>query len=420
MKKQHFGYRSKRELHIFLFCWMAYFSTYIGRLNFSAVIPELQAEGIWTGTQIASVSSAFFVCYGIGQFLSGVLGDRANTRLMVFLGLFVSALCNIFGFCFTTYPVFFCLWALNGFVQSLVWTPILKIGSMHFDIDTVNKFGVDMSTTVPLGTLCSYGVSLLTLLFLPYRYVFLTCGLLETLAAFSWLFGTKRLLLQTSVDTKEEKSEPQHFQRASAKATLHAMAVSGVLLMMIPIIIQGTLKDSVTQWVPAFFSGQFGSATTFSLALTMLLPIINVTGAYFANALNHKLHNELATAAIFFGVSFVFLAVLKTWGANSMLLSLVCMATVTNCMFAINVLLITLVPLHFTAFGRVSTIGGALNAIAYIGCGILNLAAGKLLEMENGWGNLFSLWILLAGIAVLCSALIYPLWKRFLKENRTY
>lgn len=41
------------------------------------------------------------------------------------------------------------------------------------------------------------------------------------------------------------------------------------------------------------FNSAFGSKTTFSLALTMTLPIVKVTGAYFAKALNKRLRNEL-------------------------------------------------------------------------------------------------------------------------------
>ena len=147
--------------------------------------------------------------------------------------------------------------------------------------------------------------------------------------------------------------------------------------MLIPIAIQGTLKDSVTQWVPTFFNSAFGSKTTFSLALTMALPIVNVTGAYFAKALNKRLRNEVMTSAVFFGISTLFLLVLRLFGSQSIALALVSMAGVTNCMFAINVMLITMVPLWFHKSGRVSTIGGFLNALAYIGCGGLNLLAGK-------------------------------------------
>lgn len=410
MTQNNFGYNTKKNLNTFILCWVAYFSTYIGRLNYSAVMPELEGGNIFSGSQIAAVSSAFFIFYGIGQLLSGIIGDKADTRQMVFFGLLISAVCNIGIFLNHNYIVLIILWAINGLVQSLVWSPILKIGSMNFNERVQNKFGIDMSTTVPIGTLLSYGISLLTVAFLPWHYVFLTCGLFELVVSFAWLIFTKGLFVSKDANNTNKENSAN---AADFKTTIKAMAISGALIMIIPIVIQGTLKDSVTQWVPTFFSSEFGSSTTFSLALTMILPIINVTGAYFANAVNQRVNNEMTTSLIFFAISAVFLFILKFAGSKNIWLSLVCMALVTNCMFAINVMLITLVPLRFAKIGRVSTIGGALNAVAYIGCGALNLVAGKLLETEGGWNNLFILWLVISGIACLFSAICIPMWKKY-------
>lgn len=415
MAQNHFGYKNKKDFYTFLLCWVGYFSTYVGRLNYSAVMPELQSGQVFSDSRIASISSAFFICYGVGQFISGIVGDRLDTRKMVFWGLLVSAVCNGFLYFAPAYPLFLLLWALNGFAQSLVWSPILKIASLNFDAPTRDKFGIDMSTTVPIGTLLSYALSLVTLVFLPWNYVFLTCGAFEGIVALIWLFGTKNLFRSKAEKAETAKQAP--VRAAGFRETAKLMASSGALLLMIPIVIQGTLKDSVTQWVPTFFASTFGSKTTFSLALTMLLPIVNVTGAYFAKYINRKLHNEINTSLVFFSIAAAFLLLLKFAGSKSIVLSLVSMAAVTNCMFAVNVMLITIVPLRFSKSGRVSTIGGLLNAVAYIGCGGLNLLAGKLLETALGWSALFWMWIGIAVLAVLISLVCIPMWKRFNKAQ---
>lgn len=413
MTQNYHGYKTKNAFFTFLICWVGYFSTYVCRLNFSAVIPELQAGNVFSETRIAAVSSVFFIFYGIGQFISGLVGEHLDTCKMVFYGLFVSAVCNIGIFFVHTYAVLLILWALNGAAQSMVWSPILKIASLNFDDASRTKFGIDMSTTVPIGTLLSYLISLVTLAFLPWHYVFLTCGLFELAVAVLWGITTKGRFQTKSPKTVSENAVPPMPARQITKIALQ----SGVLLLMIPIVIQGTLKDSVTQWVPSFFAGAFGSGTSFSLLLTMLLPIVNVTGAYLAKALNRKLKNEITTSMVFFGISMLFLALLRLCGTRSIVLSLISMAAVTNCMFAVNVMLITLVPLRFAKTGRVSTIGGLLNAVAYIGCGALNLLAGKLLELGSGWNALFVLWIALALAAVLVSAVCIPLWRKYCRGD---
>ena len=413
MTQNYHGYKTKNAFFTFLICWVGYFSTYVCRLNFSAVIPELQAGNVFSETRIAAVSSVFFIFYGIGQFISGLVGEHLDTRKMVFYGLLISAVCNIGIFFVQTYAVLLILWALNGAAQSMVWSPILKIASLNFDDASRTKFGIDMSTTVPIGTLLSYLISLITLAFLPWHYVFLTCGLFELAVAVLWGITTKGRFQTKSPKTVSENAVPPMPARQITKIALQ----SGVLLLMIPIVIQGTLKDSVTQWVPSFFAGTFGSGTSFSLLLTMLLPIVNVTGAYLAKALNRRLQNEITTSMVFFGISMLFLALLRLCGTKSIVLSLISMAAVTNCMFAVNVMLITLVPLRFAKTGRVSTIGGLLNAVAYIGCGALNLLAGKLLELGSGWNALFVLWIALALAAVLVSAICIPLWRKYCRGD---
>lgn len=413
MAQSCFGYKSKNHFFLFFFSWIAYFSTYVCRLNFSAAMPELQAGEIFSASQMAAVSSVFFIFYGIGQCVSGIIGEHADTRWMVFIGAFVSACSNLALFFTHNYISLCILWAINGIAQSMVWSPILKLASLNFAENERLKFGIDMSTTVPIGTVLSYFISLLTLAFLPWHYVFLTCGLFELCVALIWICGTRKGYITKSPKTETKDAAAP----VSAGETMRVLLRSGALLLLIPIIMQGTLKDSVTQWVPSFFSGTFGTSTAFSLALTMLLPIVNVTGAYFAKAVNKRLHNEVATSLVFFAGSLLFLGGLRLFGTRSMPLALLSMAAVTNCMFAVNVMLITLVPLRFSATGRVSTIGGLLNAAAYIGCGALNMAAGKILETTGGWNALFILWFILAVVAIAVSAVCIPLWRRFCRTD---
>lgn len=94
--KKTFGYDSIRSRNLCLLCWIAYASTYICRLNYSAVMPELSRLGILGESRLAAISSAFFICYGVGQIFSGILGDKISPRKMIFAGILFSAVSNIF------------------------------------------------------------------------------------------------------------------------------------------------------------------------------------------------------------------------------------------------------------------------------------------------------------------------------------
>lgn len=413
--RRNFGYSTAYNGKLFLMCWIAYFSTYICRLDFSAVMPDLINDGVFTQSQTASVSSAFFICYGVGQLFSGILCDRISSRLLIFIGVLFSGLSNIFIYLFSSsYSALIILWAFNGLAQALVWAPILKLAGDYYSSGEKVKFGVDISTTVPLGTLASYGVSLLTLLFAPWKYVFLICGIIVVAVSAYWIYGTRMTRNMPKFIEKKAEDENAHQSGAvSISKLFKIIVISSTVVLLIPIAIQGTLKDSVTQWIPTYLKIEYNMNTSLSLLLTMFLPVINVTGAYIAKAINKKLKNELSTSAVFFAVSAVFLVILMTIGTKSAVLSLICMAGITNSMFAINVMLITMIPLHFAKYGRTGTVGGLLNAVAYIGCGILNIGAGKILETDGSWSALFIVWLSLAVAAALITAVCIKPWTKF-------
>ena len=95
-------------------CWMAYSFSYIGRLNFSASMAEMTNSGVLLKSEAGAVTTGFFICYGLGQFLSGWLGDKVPPRYLVFTGLACSSLINFaisFG---PPVALMTVLWSANG------------------------------------------------------------------------------------------------------------------------------------------------------------------------------------------------------------------------------------------------------------------------------------------------------------------
>ena len=83
-----------REILTGVLCWIVYFSIYPGRLNFSAGMSEMLETGCWEKGQLGSVAAAFYLAYGIGQYPSGLLGDRISPKWMIGAGVCGSALIN--------------------------------------------------------------------------------------------------------------------------------------------------------------------------------------------------------------------------------------------------------------------------------------------------------------------------------------
>src|SRR5512136_565084 len=119
-REEIYSYWRKRMLFSI---WISYAMFYMGRVNMSIAIPGIMNEYGLTRTAVGVVLTALFGTYAFGQFVNGQLGDKIGGRIMITLGLILSAVFNLlFGFS-TILTVMAVIWALNGYVQSMGWSP---------------------------------------------------------------------------------------------------------------------------------------------------------------------------------------------------------------------------------------------------------------------------------------------------------
>ncbi len=112
--------------------WLTYGAFYFCRTNISAAVPGLKAPLVdgglaLSGDQVGWILASLKIAYGLGQLVNGQLSERISARVMLAVGMFVSAGLNVlFGFGAGFLFLLF-VWATNGFCQSLGWTPCVRV-----------------------------------------------------------------------------------------------------------------------------------------------------------------------------------------------------------------------------------------------------------------------------------------------------
>lgn len=106
--------------------FIGYAVFYFVRKNISLAIPGMISEFGYSKAEIGILSSTLYLTYGLGKFGMGILGDRANPRYFMAIGLALSALVNIwFGLSSSLYFLAL-LWGLNGVFQAMGWPPCAR------------------------------------------------------------------------------------------------------------------------------------------------------------------------------------------------------------------------------------------------------------------------------------------------------
>lgn len=400
-------------------CWMAYSFSYIGRLNFSASMADMTSSGVLLKSQAGAVTTGFFICYGCGQFLSGMLGDRINPRYLVFAGLVCSSLIN-FGIAVGP-PLWFMivLWSLNGFAQSLLWAPICKIVSDRVSSNRRQKACTALATTMAGGTLMAYILSAVLINAFGWKAAFISGSSATLLAAVTWIIVTTKIeheadkngiVEEIEVKHEEEGEEVPHEEIPTGLWQL--LCVSGLTILALVGGVQGVLKDCMSTWVPTFIEDMFNMGSVISILTGAFLPIFGFFGPIFTNKLMMKTRDELSSLFILFLISSGCLAMLALFGRFSIAISIVALALTYACSLGQNMILIGTLPMYFSKLGKVSTITGTMNAICYMTTAAVSWIVGVLVD-RTGWTIVMAGWFVLSALAAVGTLFAKRRWNKF-------
>lgn len=400
-------------------CWMAYSFSYIGRLNFSASMADMTSSGVLLKSQAGAVTTGFFICYGCGQFLSGMLGDRINPRYLVFAGLTCSSLIN-FGIAMGP-PLWFMivLWSLNGFAQSLLWAPICKIVSDRVSSNRRQKACTALATTMAGGTLMAYILSAVLINAFGWKAAFISGSSATLLAAVVWITVTTKIeheadkngiVEEIEVKHEEEGEEVPHEEIPTGLWQL--LCVSGLTILALVGGVQGVLKDCMSTWVPTFIEDMFNMGSVISILTGAFLPIFGFFGPIFTNKLMMKTRDELSSLFILFLISSGCLAMLALFGRFSIAISIVALALTYACSLGQNMILIGTLPMYFSKLGKVSTITGTMNALCYVTTAAVSWIVGVLVD-RTGWTIVMAGWFVLSALAAVGTLFAKRRWNKF-------
>lgn len=399
---------------LFAACWAVYCASYLGRINYSAALTAIVADGVFPKSQAGLIGTVYFFCYGTGQIISGIFGDRVSPYKMITAGLvFTSAANFLMPACSSSYILMSVVWGFNGLAQSMLWTPILFIISNVIPAEYRNRACLYIAASYPTGSFLSYIISTLCIRFASWRFAFYVPAviILCVLAVWAVVAAKSSKVLGYK---KEISASPDSGSDAKPAPIGKLIASSGAVLICAGILIHGMLKDGVTSWVPTLITEEYSVPAFFSVLLSTLLPIVNLSGAWFSTKLFEKVfkNNEIAVTAFCFALSLIPLAGLVFVGKYHISICVIFFALFTSLIVAINHMFITLIPVRFAKYGRASTMGGIFNATTYIGCAISTYGFGAVSE-KLGWTATVIFWLILGVLGIIFCLAVMRKYKKF-------
>jgi sugar phosphate permease len=433
------------HVRIFSTIWITYFAYYLCRLDMTVASTTVSREYGWSTEDFGKVLSAFTLFYATGQFVNGQLGDRFGARVVTFMGAVGSVTMNllVFALVMTTrrgdahvLGWLMLLWGANGFFQAMGWSPMVRVMTHWFPVETRGKTMGWLGTCYQLGA----AASLLLATFLTgsrvahggeWRLVFLVPSLL--FAAIGVLFvvmirnqpedaGLPPVHTPGTHEHEHEHDpnrdhDPPPSLTANVLATLRNPTLWCVALTFFMLDLN---RYGFINWMPDYLakhSTAESSARIAELKTMMKLAIHPLSGALGVVAAGW------ATDRFFGGRRAPVIAILlvalgfATWvfpsvDTNDTVLLVAVVAIAGFCTYGPHILMVGHAAQDFGKKSGASGAAGFIDAVGYIGASLAGWGAGRLIK-TSGFELTFRVFSGAAFAGALSTLLI---WRRHAED----
>lgn len=397
-------------------CPLVYFASYLTRKDYSIVMAAItESEGL--AKSVAGIpESASLISYGAGQIISGIMGDKIKPHKMISIGLAATAVLNCAMALCSDPTARAVIWFFNGFAQSMLWPPMVRILAATMDEKRYNNACVNVNAAGISGTVFIYLTSsLIWIKFFTWKYTFFASAVICIAILAAWLIGCKKAFTDGNPFEKTAVKTPTA-SPDYPKLPIGAVAASGFPLIALAIIFQGALRDGITDWVPTFISETFSLQSSNAILKSVMLPVLGVISLKIVGIINNKfIREETKGAGWFFAVGLVCCAVLVFFYSSNQYLTLSVSALAVATMHGVNFFLVCIVPARFEKYGTVSTMSGIINSLTYVGSAAAIYIFGAVSE-HFGWNAVVTTWAITAALGLLCCTAAVKPWRRFVRE----
>jgi len=432
----------RQQVRTFTAVYVTYFTFYLCRYNLPIAKTELTGTFQWSAADIGKVFTALTICYAIGQFVNGQLGDRFGTRKIASLGALGSVFMNLCVFALVllavpasadhglTLTLLILFWGANGFFQSMGWGPMVRLMAHWFPTEGRGKvMGL-------LGTCYQFGAAAASLLAIfltgefarkmggDWRLAFLVPSLILGAIGLWFYFVVRDRPADLNLLPISEESDPSGRSGATAQtdsrrtlwqnvvATLgnpYLWLVAGVFFML------DLNRYGFVNWMPAFLDEQAkGQVSPLMADFRKLMkicihPLAGSAGALAAGWATDRFFDGRRAPVIV--LLLVPLGLLSIWfphiPAGNTVLVVAVVAVVGFCTYGPHILMVGHAAQDFGKKSGASGAAGFIDSVGYLGASFAGWGAGKLIQ-DHGYKYTFTVF----GIAALIgAAMACAIWK---------
>ncbi len=397
----------------------------------SFALPGLGTEFGLSKTLLGLLGTCLFVMYSLGQFVNGQLGDKYGARKLVFVGMIGSALLNIVFSFSTAFGFMMVVWGLNGYFQSMGWSPQVKTMANWFTVAQRGKWMGLMGSCYQIGNalawlLASYlaaNYSWRTLFWVPSIMVLISSihfvirlrNAPEEVGSSAHRTASEDRLGRSHETTKLDPTsapvcrvtEDKHMGFGyTVKVCLTNPRIWGVSIAFFCLDI---IRYGFFYWAPVFLIEVQGASISSAGLSVAVLPIAGSAGSIFCGWATGRFFDNRRAPVVclcLFGLA-IFSYLFYYAPPGAWVLGLIYLALIGFCTYGAHVLMVGHAAQDFAGRKAAASAAGFIDGFGYIGAAMTGIFTGWLVD-NYSWTAGFWYWIIAALVAAF---IMLALWR---------
>lgn len=371
--------KQKRVCTFLLISIVAYYTLSMAiKLSYSAVLVNVIDEFNVTKAEASIGLTLYYFLYATAQIFLAPFMRKLNLKVFLLITSILSSI-SFSILCFseniTTFNV---IMLLNGLLQSGIYMTSFFFLGKYLPREMDNKVSIFMSMGFAIGTALAYGVGAFFTAIDAWKLIFIFFAIVFLVSLFVMLVALKQA--ENNLTPNEEKTEKKTETKQFDKGTF----ILFIYIAIIEFFVMGGYY-LLNNWLPSLLYDIYGIDKSYSLLITILMPVFLTFGPIIVVWTISKYRNMYSVFAFFILASVVFPIILVFFYDKSLIVALVCSLVFLVVPKGISGTLASYIPLQYRNKINSGTTSAMVNVTASYGAAIMPYLSGLILDLNNGW-----------------------------------
>ncbi len=398
----------KWRVLMFACTWLTYATFYLTRKNYAVAQPAFMEALGWGADDVGIIITTYLTVYAIGQFTNGVLTDRVGPRIMIAVGLGLSAALAVGLSLSGTILLMTVLYGANGFAQSMGWPSVTKAMTNWIPVSMRGRVMGLWGTCYPAGDALATGFAALILASFGWRAAFFVPAALAASIGAGIVFVMRNHPRDVGLATDGPSRSSSDARGGHWTDSVKHLKNGRVIVLGIAYFCLKFVRYSLLFWIGVYLVEGLKFSPEDAGYLQVPFPLVGLTGSVFGGWLSDKLFGarRAPAAAVMLACLIVMLLFLQIAPANFTLIA-IAYGLVGFFLFGPDMLISGTAAMDFGSEEAAATVAGFVNGVGAIGAALSGVVIGNVSKFF-GWPAVF--YLLMAMVAA-CAVVTATLWN---------